>query len=472
MSFLRDTVKSAGAALALTGARFAALAIIARKLDVELFGTLAFSIFCLDLLVLTCLMGLPAVISRYLPIATSQDRAVLRALQRKWFLASLGIITGAAPLIASLVVDLSGIALWLFTAWALLTAAQATTQSIMLGAFRYDLFAWSSGLGAAVLMAGAIFLVTEGTLLNGMAVLTLAPAVQMIPMIAMIGKPPIPKPNSSGLPDRSTMLSYGANAWVTALTAALVWSRGELLVVESMLDDRALGLYGAAITLTALVWRLTGLMQGAVAPHLATRMQDREGLTVFVRDISRLTMMVSAAFALAIALLGREIATLMFGAEFAEAGDLMAYLAPGAAMAGIGTVNLCVQYLSNAVVTRNALIVASFALPALSAVLIIWLGADGAATGRSLTLIPLAATMAGWMMLRGYRALGHAVLIELLVIGMLVAAASVIALGGFLPLPGRILLCLAGWYALGYWATGATLPHRMIRGAVAKLGAH
>jgi hypothetical protein len=150
----------------------------------------------------------------------------------------------------------------------------------------------------------------------------------------------------------------------------------------------------------------------------------------------------------------------------------MAYLAPGAAMAGIGTVNLCVQYMSNAVVTRNALIVASLVLPALSAVLILSLEARGAAAGRSLTLVPLAAVMAFWMMLRGYRAVGHAVLIELLVIGLLVSAASLIALSDLLPFGGRIALCLTGWYALGYWATGSMLPHRMLRGAVARLGTH
>ncbi len=470
MSFLRDTAQSAGAALILTGARFVALAIIARKLEVELFGTLAFSIFCLDLVVLSCLIGLPGVITRYLPIASGEGLGRFSRLRRNWLALSLPLLVGVAPLVGWGLIGLNGNALLLFCGWAALTALQNVALAQMQGAMRYDRVAWSGALGALVLILGSTFGVAQGELNAAMAVLALAAAVQIIPLVGL----PFRKEGASEreiFPDNRRILTYGANSWLAALTSTLVWSRGELLIIESLLDDRALGLYGAAVTLTGLVWRLTGLMQGAVAQYLAQRLDDRAALTGFVRDVNRLTLMMSAGFALAIALMGSEIAALVFGSSFAPAGWIMAMLAPGAAVAGIGTVNLTVQYLSNAVVTRNALIVASVFLPAIAWVLIHPYGAEGGAFARTLTLVLLATAMPVWMMLRGYGALGRSVLGELGVIVVLISAASLLAMTGWAPLPVRFVLWLAGSYGFAIWATGQVHPKAMLRSAHQKLRA-
>ncbi|MEM7210489.1 MAG: hypothetical protein AAF479_01140, partial [Pseudomonadota bacterium] len=77
MSFARDTLKSAGAGLVLTISRFFTMAIIARQLGVEDFGILGFGIFCLDLIALFALAGLPGLTSRYLPLASMDERSVI-----------------------------------------------------------------------------------------------------------------------------------------------------------------------------------------------------------------------------------------------------------------------------------------------------------------------------------------------------------------------------------------------------------
>ena len=75
MSFLRDTISSAGAGLAMSVSRFLAMAIIARELGVGNFGILGFSMFCLDLIVLFALAGLPGLTSRFMPLASLRRAA-------------------------------------------------------------------------------------------------------------------------------------------------------------------------------------------------------------------------------------------------------------------------------------------------------------------------------------------------------------------------------------------------------------
>ncbi len=473
MSFLRDTVQAAGAGVALTAGRFIAMAVIARKLDVELFGTLAFSIFCLDLVVLAGLMGLPGVITRFLPITPASERAGFLRLRSFWALGSAALILIAAPLLSWFVIGFSGPVFWLFNAWALVSVGQILAVAEMQGRLRYDLVGWSGLLGAVLLVGGAFLLVSDGSLSSAIAVLIAAVAVQALPWLAArrAESPEDTGPTHGPLPDRRAILGYGANVWVTSLTTAVVWSRGELLVVEELLDARSLGLYGAAITLTALVWRLTGLLQGAVAPHLSKRLESGERLTEFIGDMNRLTIAVSAVCALGIALLGREVAGLVFGASFLEAGEIMAYMAPGAAIAGIGTVNLSVQYLSNAAFTRNALIVASVLLLVIAWVLTQSHGAAGSAGARSLTLVTLSAAMPVWLISRGYGQLGRTVLIEMLAIVALVTAASALSLTTDLTVALRAGAWALGAYVLLARATGTPDPRLMLGRTLEKLRA-
>ena len=90
------------------------------------------------------------------------------------------------------------------------------------------------------------------------------------------------------MPDRKTIVTYGFNAWVAAITTAIVWGRGEVLIIEAMLSAEMLGHYGAAMTLLALVWRMTQMLHGAVAPHLSNRIKSSSNeLREFVTQVNR-----------------------------------------------------------------------------------------------------------------------------------------------------------------------------------------
>ncbi len=163
--------------------------------------------------------------------------------------------------------------------------------------------------------------------------------VQFLPVLLLwsgLAKARPPRDSADGLPDRKAILTSGLNAWLAALTTAIVWGRGEVLVIEAMLSAEMLGYYGAAMTLLALVWRMTQMLHGAVAPHLSSRIKSssRE-LKEFIIQVNRLTLAISAGTALLLALCGQELAVIVFGEAFRPTGEVLALLAPGAAGATV-----------------------------------------------------------------------------------------------------------------------------------------
>ena len=475
MSFLRDTVKSAGAGLVMTVTRFFAMAIIARKLGVEGFCVLSFSVFCLDLIALFALAGLPGLTSRFSSLASMSERPGFQRFVSLWLAGSIGIVLVSAPVVAAYVIGLEDWLLYLFCCWSILVVLQTAVTAQMQGAMRFDLLAWGNSAGAAVLILGAIFFIGADDPAGAFAVLAATALTQALPVLLLwsgLARPAPPRDASDGLPPRRSIVVYGLNAWVTALTTALVWGRGEVLVIESMLSPKALGYYGAAMTLLAMVWRMTQMLQGAVAPHLSNRIKSGGAeLETFVTSINRLTLAISAGSALLLALCGRELAILVFGEEFRRTGEILAWLAPGAATAGIGTVNLAVQYLSNGRFTRNAVMLAALGLLGGSVLLIDGYGLYGAATMRAAVLIAMSIAMTLWLIDAGYATLGKRVTVEVLATIIVVASASLLSLSTELPFLARGMLWFVMTYLIFGRATGSFVPTRMIRGGVRLLRA-
>lgn len=475
MSFLKDTVKSAGAGLVMTVSRFFAMAIIARKLGVEGFGVLSFSVFCLDLIALFALAGLPGLTSRFSSLASLSERPGFQRFVSLWLTGSIGIVVVSAPVVAAYVIGLQDWLLYLFCGWSILVVLQTAVAAQMQGAMRFDLLAWGNTAGAAVLILGALFFIGPEDPAGAFAVLAATALTQAMPIVLLwsgLARPAPPSDSADGLPPRNAIVIYGLNAWVTALTTALVWGRGEVLVIESMLSAEALGYYGAAMTLLAMVWRMTQMLQGAVAPHLSNRIKSGGPvLETFVTSINRLTLAISAGTALLLALCGQELAVLVFGEAFRQTGEILAWLAPGAATAGIGTVNLAVQYLSNGKFTRNAVMIAALGLLGGSALLIEVYGVYGAATARASVLIGMSIIMTLWLISAGYATLGKRVTLEVLATISIVAAASFMSLTTELPFLARGMLWFVMTYLIFGRATGSLLPIRMIRGGVRLLRA-
>ncbi|MFK7945745.1 MAG: lipopolysaccharide biosynthesis protein [Paracoccaceae bacterium] len=468
--FLRDTLRNATGSLILFSARFVALAVIARTLGVEAFGVVALAILSADLMVMLLLAGLPGVIVRFLPILNTAARPEFRVLRRRWLLASAGLLILVAPLVGYLVLDLTGGLIVLFACWVVAGAVQAASLAEIQGAMRFDLVVWSLSLGALALLMGAVLVVLVPTLASAFVALGAAPLAQLLPWF-MLARHEARLEGTAQMPSGSEIIRYGTNVCVIAALTAIVWSRGELFVVEARLGETTLGHYGAAVTLTAMVWRLTGLLQGAVTPHLSRRLQTEQGVGPFLADMTRLTMTIAGIAALGIALFGFELVNLIFGVEYAPAGALLAVMAPGIAMAGVTTVTLGVQLMSNARVPRNALICGAISLLGLAWFMSGWFGAEGAATARMLTMCGVAVAMPLWLIWKGSGPLGKQILLELCGTILLVAAGSAISLFADLGFVERALLWLVVSYGVLVRATGAWTPPAMMRQTLGMLRA-
>lgn len=468
--FLRDTARNALGSVMLFGARFVALAVIARLLGVEMFGTVALAILCVDLMVLVALAGLPGVISRFLPITGGEARAEFRKLRGRWLAYSVAAIVVAMPVVGWAVLDLSEGLLVLLTLWAVASAAQAAALAEMQGALRFELVVTSLALGAVVLLLGAGAMTVFPSLTTAFVAFLAGHLAQLLPWF-LVQRREVPPENASRVPMRSEIMRYGLNVCIAAALTAIVWNRGELFVIEIQLGETVLGQYGAAVTLTAMVWRLTGLLQGAVTPHLARRLETETAGGPFLADMTRLTMAISTVAALGIALCGTELVLLVFGSAYAPAGVILTVMAPGIAMAGINTVTVGVQLMSNGRVPRNALIAGAAMLISLAWLLAQSHAAEGAALARAVTMSAVAAVMPLWLIWSGSGPLGRRILTEIAFAILVVSFGSAIALFTGLGTVERAAVWLTIGYAVLVRATGAWSPSAMLQGTLTMLRA-
>lgn len=462
-AFLRDTVRNGAGGLVLSAGRFIAMALIARTLGVEDFGTVALAIFCSELLTLICLVGLPGVVSRFVPVLTESDRIRFARLRLLWLLGAVTLMAALAPVLALELLGLDHGTALVFTMLVVSGALQTVVQAEIQGRLRFDLLVVSCLLGGVMLVSGAAGLSLFPTISAGLLVFFVAQTVQMLPWFAL-GKnfdqrAAFPAP----LPCGREIAAYGLNVAAVSALTTIVWSRGELLVVEAALGGLTLGHYGAALTISALVWRMTGMLQGAVTPHLSRRLGDTAVLEGFVGDLNRLSMAVSSIVALGLAFFAAEIVVLVFGAAFAPAAPILVSIAPGLTVAGMLTVNLAVQMMSNGRVPRNAFLAGALLLLTLACVLAHAAGGLGAGVARSVAMVAVASAMPLWLIWQGSPGIGGKTLRELFVAVAILVASSALLLSVEMPLGLRAGLWLGLSYAVLVRATGALAPLTMAR---------
>ncbi|MEM1297695.1 MAG: oligosaccharide flippase family protein [Pseudomonadota bacterium] len=468
--FLRDTARNAAASIILFSARFVAIAVIARVLGVEAFGIVALAILSVDLLILLALAGLPGVISRFLPVTAEAHRPALQALRTRWLVVSLGILAGVAPLVGLFVLDIEGWLVVLFTLWVLASAVQVISLAEFQGSMRFDLVILSLSLGAVVLLIGACAITVFPSLAAAFVILGLAVVAPSLPWF-LLRRRDARTEGTGALPPWPEIISYGVNVCIIGALNAIVWNRGELFVVEVRLGETTLGHYGAAVTLTAMVWRLTGLLQGAVTPHLSRKLKAEQGVGTFLGDLTRLTMAIGTTAALGLALMSSEIVALVFGPAYAPSAVILAVMAPGIAMAGAATATTGVQLMSNGRVPRNALILGAVVLLGGAYVLAGLFGAEGAAAARAITMCGVAAAMPLWLIWRGLGPVGREILGEVAGAVLLVALGSCVVLFAGLDAGWRLLIWALCSYAVVVRATGAFTPVGMVRRTLGTLRA-
>ena len=130
---------------------------------------------------------------------------------------------------------------------------------------------------------------------------------------------------------RGSLKKFGLNVWITSLVGALVWSRGEMALVQSMLGVKDVAMYAVAVTLVGLAVQGTMLLTGAIGPHLtqmwgAGKLQEAQTLCRFFTNILTLSAAILSVFLI---LFGTELVFFAYGVQFQGADRILPILALG-----------------------------------------------------------------------------------------------------------------------------------------------
>lgn len=366
---------------------------LANKLGVSEFGRFAFSQWLVDMVFLSLAFGLPGSASRFFAELRTQS-ANLLAFER-WFLPRSLVVVVAVAVVSPLValtfngeVDLKfGL---LQAGWSASAAVWALLLARAQGLQQFERMAISNGVYVVIALGGCALFPKEGVPVSSAMMLiiiaTVAAAISTwLPLPMSENKRTI---ESSDLNLRMLKM-FGVNIWITSLVSALVWSRGELVIVRSELGVSDVAIYSIALSLAGIATQGLMLLTGALGPHLtqmwgAGKHEEAINLCRRITDMLTLTAGILAIFLMAFA---PELIRFTFGPAYAEAKVLLAILGLGTIGLASAAANQLLQIKTNGVFARNANFIGAFGLFVAAIPLVKLVGMDGAAMSRVLVQI-------------------------------------------------------------------------------------
>lgn len=397
MSLFRDTAFSALSTIAGTGVRFLVTIMLARTLAPEAYGQFVFLQWVIDLSALLFSFGLPGTMTRFLPqlISGGGGAATIRRL----------LAASAASILFSLCVFLvyarldhrvSDLPFWWLGLWCVLSVTQTFLYAGLQGLFRYDAVMAGNLAFAAVAPIAALLVVERGSPVTGAIAMALAfgaaisAAVAAWRFLPARTRPPSPAHKPIGA---KALWTYGASLWASSLLAGLVWSRGELGVLRLQADNSHIAIYAAALTLTGLIAQGTGLLTGAITPHLVRRWssEDPKEVEELLLGITQLTFFAASGLSLVLIGFGRIIVPLLFGQPYADMYPVLCLLAASGISVACGCAHLVLQIETNARFGLFTDVMGLVLLLAIGAALVPFFGISGVAVGRAISQIAVAA---------------------------------------------------------------------------------
>lgn len=393
MSLIRNTSWTAAAAIVLTGGRFLVTIILAKKLGVSEFGRFAFSQWLVDMIFLSLAFGLPGSASRFFSEFKSQSTNLL-AFER-WYLPRAFVVVLAVAVASPLValafhgeVDLKFALLQ--AGWSVSAALWALLMARAQGLQQFKRIAVSNGVYVVIALAGCTLLPNEGVpVSSAMLLVMIATAAAALTNWVTL---PITKNDatSPGSDLNGRMLKiFGLNVWISSLVSALVWSRGEIVIVRAELGVSEVAIYSIALSLFGIATQGVMLFTGAVGQHL-TQMWgagEHENAISLCRRFTDMLTLVAGFLSSFLILFAPELILFTFGPAYADAVGAMAILGLGAIGFTSAAANQMLLIRTNGVFGRNASIIGAFVLFITAVLLIKLIGVEGAALSRALVLL-------------------------------------------------------------------------------------
>ena len=390
MSLIRSTTWSAVAAIVLTGGRFVVIMLLARKLGVTAFGKFAFAQWLVDIVFLTLAFGLPGSASRFFAEFRTQY-ANLVAYER-WYvpraIAVMAAVALASPMVALALNGTVGHNFALLQAgWAASTAAWALSMARAQGLQRFKRVAVSNFVFVVVALAGCAWLPDQGANVES-AVLMLTIATTAAALVVWLPLPGSlvahePLTSKSDVSHR-VLRTFGLNIWITSLLGYIVWSRGEIVIVQAQLDASDVAIYSIALSLTSIATQGLMLLSGALAPHL-TQIWGEGKQEVAVQQCCRITDMLTFTggfLTIFFIAFSPELIQCTFGSSYTNSRTALLILSIGVLGFTCAAANQLLQIKTNGVFSRNANITAAIMLFTMAAPLVKILGVEGAAISR------------------------------------------------------------------------------------------
>lgn len=397
MTLLRQSSLAAVAGLVLAGSRFALFTILARRLVSSDFGQFVYVQWLVDIAVLVCSLGATGAASRFVAEYRS-DPAKLNTFVQKWRPWSFGlpVLAGGAVLTGAW---MSGLTLDLVSAvfmalWAIASAGWAMQTAALIGFQRFDLILRANLIAASIMLTGALLLPAPASN-PAMLFAIMAAAATMAALMGQsqtVGKKTAETSVLLGEEQWRSVRRYAINVWLIALLSALVWSRGELPLVRSILGDEGVASYGAVLTLFG--GAMQGVMLGvsAVAPQLTRLWGEgrQEAAVATARTVMDFQLLVCGGGALVLICLAPELMEWAFGAQYQAQGETLAILSLALVSMALSNQNHLLQIATNGRFSRNVSLAGLAALVTLAFALIPMFGVLGAALARVITMFFLA----------------------------------------------------------------------------------
>jgi len=440
---------------------------IARFLGPRVYGPLVFTQWCAETLAIVSSLGLPSVLTRYCSEIVSTRQPIRRARIVLFLRAAVGSLLLAAIVSASvfLWVERSepAVVVILSICWTLAALSLSIANAANFGLLRFDLILLSNISYAATGLLASHTLITKGNVVSAMFVWILAALVGTLVSLGGLRLQKIEdnSHNEIQLTSAREMYRYALNTWIGQLTASILWTRGEMGVLRSLVSNQDIAHYGVATTLSGLVSQGVNLLQGGITPHLSLDWKRNNHLRIekTLRVLSSLTFFASAIGALLCVLFAPEIVSILFGTAFAAAAPSLSIIAIGATAAGTGTINMAVQFSTNGTFQRNTTIIGAAALIFSAFILVKVLGIEGAALARTLTLTGIGFLTVLRLAPAGYPALSRTFLRRWVVAIALIIAAGMAENFLHLSLVMRSIIFVSGFVVI-FWLFIGSLSFR------------
>ena len=185
--------------------------------------------------------------------------------------------------------------------------------------------------------------------------------------------------------------NFGINIWITSLVSALVWSRGELLIVRSEMGVDSVAVYSIALSLAGIATQGLMILTGALGPHLTQMWGDGKSVEAIdlcrrITDILTLSAGILTIFLTAFA---PELIRYTYGPAYAVATVTLSILGIGTIGLTSAAANQLLQIKTNGVYSRNINLVGAVCLYMVAILMTKLLGINGAALSRIFTQIAI-----------------------------------------------------------------------------------